>query len=163
MTVLREDFLDQTYWRIFLKARYQDGSQGEPLHWNVWDLIARLSGDPQFYDEGGRLSAQVPPGYWVDMTSIANSYGWERLPALQNWKSFFPAALLGEFVYRQNLDWESAMLELYPAEALITSTPISYPLITPTLVPTWFRTRTLTPPPLPTITPTRRPTWTPLP
>ncbi len=31
MAVVREDYGSQTYWRLYLKTRYQDGSQGMPL------------------------------------------------------------------------------------------------------------------------------------
>ena len=31
MSVQREDLADQTYWRVFIRVRNQDGSQGIPL------------------------------------------------------------------------------------------------------------------------------------
>ena len=34
MAVIREDFGDQTYWRVYLRARFQDGSAGIPLRLN---------------------------------------------------------------------------------------------------------------------------------
>jgi hypothetical protein len=35
------------YWRIYVRTRYQDGSQGSPLSVHPWDLDARHSGDTQ--------------------------------------------------------------------------------------------------------------------
>ena len=89
----------------------------------------------------------IPPGYWLDFTRLAEAYGWERLPALSTWRSSYPAARFNEFALTDQLDWQSAMLEVYPAEALVTPTPI-----TPTPEPS----RTARPP-TSTATPTRTP------
>jgi TolB protein len=53
MTIVREDFDGQTYWRMYLKARFQDGSQGSPLTQHPWNLNARYAGDPASYEKGG--------------------------------------------------------------------------------------------------------------
>ena len=42
MVAVREDFGAQTYWRLYLRAQMQDGSQGEPLRDTPWDLIRPL-------------------------------------------------------------------------------------------------------------------------
>ncbi|MDD5367688.1 MAG: hypothetical protein PHQ40_01270, partial [Anaerolineaceae bacterium] len=162
MMAAREDFGNQTYWHIYLKTRYQDGSQGAPIDLPVWDINARYAGDAAIYEHGGAPVKTRPPGYWVDLTQLAAAYGWERLPALSNWRTFFPATRMAEFIFPEGLDWTQAMLELYPPEVLITTTPVHYPLTTSTLLPSWYRTRTPTLTPMPTITPTRRATWTPL-
>jgi TolB protein len=162
MMAARDDFGNQTYWRIYLKTRYQDGSQGAPVEGPAWDLTARYTGDPAVYEQGGTPSNSPLPGYWVDLTQLAVAYGWERLPALNNWRTFFPAARLAEFIYPQGLNWAAAMMELYPPEAMITATPKLSPAPTSTPAPSWYRTRTPTKTPLPTTTSTRRPTWTPL-
>jgi TolB protein len=177
--VVRQDFGAQTYWRVYLRARFQDGSQGLPLKELPWNLSARLSGDPVAYEQGGRLEAAVPPGYWVDFTRLAAAYGWERLPALSTWRVSYSGVRYDEFVLRQGRDWMSAMLEIYPKTALDTPTPVSSPTNTitpsitptPTTTPTWTRrpTSTVTPTstrrPTSTVTPTstRRPTRTPIP
>ncbi len=157
MAVIREDHGADVYWRVYIRARYQDGSQGAPLKQPPWDFNARYSGKPQIYEEGGALSSEIPAGYWVDFTDLAASFGWERLPALLNWRTFFDAARLNEFVLSGGLDWQSAMLEIYPPEIFITPTAIIPPTRTPTPTntPQYFNTATPTslPPGAPTFTP----------
>ncbi len=155
MVVIREEYGPDIYWRIYLRTRYQDGSQGMPLYDLPWNFNARYSGDPRYYEQGGAYAQAIPAGYWFDLTSLAASYGWERLPALLTWRSAIPAARFNEFVLSDGLDWPSAMLELYPASALVTPTPVSPPTLTPT------RTRWPTRTPFPTRTPL--PTRTPQP
>jgi len=163
MSVVREDIGVQTYWRLYLRAQIQDGSHGEPIQNPPWDLNARYELDPKTYEAGGQYAA-IPPGYWVDFTSLAQAYGWERLPALPNWRNYYAGARFTEFAKTDGLDWYSAMLELYPAEALLTPTPVLPPTATPsrtpiptstpgpTRTPLWTLTPSLTP--LPTLTPT---------
>ena len=161
MTITREDFSGQTYWRVFLKARYQDGSMGFPLTEMIWDLNARYTGDPRSFEQGGRLNS-APPGYWIDLTELANRYGWERQPSLSDWRTYYPALQFNQFVITGGLDWHAAMAEIYPPEALITTTPPPTPSPTASEVPeTPFPTVTVTPSVTPV--PARRPTWTPLP
>jgi TolB protein len=162
LVVAREDYGAATYWRIYLRARFQDGSQGQPLRSRLWDFTARYIGDPQAYEQGGAPSAFVPPGYWIDFTRLAASYGWERLPALSTWRYAMAAARFNEFVFLDNLDWYSAMRQVYPAEALYTPTPVMPPTFTPTNTrrPTLTRTATRTPWPTRTPTPTRTTTLT---
>ncbi|RME06305.1 MAG: hypothetical protein D6803_06910, partial [Anaerolineae bacterium] len=145
MTVVREDYGPQTYWRLYLRARFQDGSQGMPLHALPWDFSARFQADPQSYEQGGQLAAGVPAGYWVDLTRLAELFGWQRLPARSNWRSVYSAARFNQFVQTGGLDWQTAMLELYPAQILITPTPI--PTRTPTPTPSDTPTPSNTPPP----------------
>jgi len=163
MAITREDFGGQTYWRVYLKARYQDGSMGVPLPGMIWDLNARFAGDPQAYEQGGKLS-QALPGYWIDITEIARRFQWERLPSQTNWRTFYPSIRFNQFVITGGLSWRQAMEQIYPQEALQTPTPA--PTITPT-IETKFGTPVQSPTPTttPTLTqvPTRRPTWTPLP
>lgn len=172
MVAMREEIGQQTYWHIYLRAQAQDGSYGEPIHSAPWDINARYNLDPQAYERGGQF-APIPPGYWVDFTSLARVYGWERLPALPNWRTYFAGARFTEFVLTGGLDWYNAMLELYPSEALVTPTPRLPPTATltrtprptstsgPSPTPTISPTATLTP--LPTSTPTPVPSNTPLP
>jgi len=165
MVAVREDYGSQTYWRLYLRAQLQDGSLGIPLHDQPWDLRARYNLDPQVYEQGGQYS-DVPPGYWVDVTSLAIQYGWERVPALPNWRTFFRGARFTEFALTDKLDWYTAMLQLYPSDVLLTPTRVLAPSLTPT------RTPSFTPTPIPTRTrltrtpsrtPTPRPTITPSP
>jgi TolB protein len=162
MAITREDFSGQTYWRVYLKARYQDGSMGMPVTEQTWDLNARFNGDTRAYEQGGRLGSAVT-GYWIDLTELAGRYNWQRLPAWNNWRSFYPAIRFNQFVITDGLAWRQAMDELYPPEALATSTPL--PSFTPTQTETpEFTPRPATETPTPTLTsiPTHRPTWTPL-
>ncbi len=161
MVAVREDFGEQTYWRLYLRAQLQDGSLGEPLHDTPWDLSARYNLDPKIYEQGGTYS-DVPAGYWVDVTSLAIQYGWERLPALPNWRTFYHGARFTEFALTNGLDWYSAMLQLYPSEVLVTPTKLLPPTITPTRtpLPTWTPLPTRTPRPTFTPPPTRSPTIT---
>src|SRR5215216_4124931 len=154
MVAVREDFGAQTYWRLYLRAQLQDGSLGEPLRSQPWDLGARYNLDPKVYEQGGTYS-DVPSGYWVDVTALTMQYGWERVPALPNWRTFYRGARFTEFALTDHLDWYSAMLQLYPPDVLITPTKVMPPTLTPTRtpLPTWT--------PLPSRTP--RPTYTPLP
>ena len=128
---LREDVGAQTYWRIYIRATTQDGSLGEPIHNAPWNLSARYELDPRTYEQGGKYAA-VPSGYWVDMTALAETYNWERLPALPNWRTYYRGARFSEFALTNGLDWYSAMQELYPLEALITPTRVLAPSLTPT-------------------------------
>jgi TolB protein len=157
LVVMREDHSPHTYWRVFLRARFQDGSAGEPLFDQPWDFNARHAGNTSGYEQGGGVSETVPSGYWVDFTRFAASYGWERVPAGSTWRSAFSSVRYNTFALTAGLDWRTAMLELYPAQALATPTVIVPPTRTPTPTPRWFQTHT------PTATATPRPTLTPLP
>ena len=157
INVVREDFGQQTYWRVFISSRAQDGSQGEPLRQLPWDFSTRYNGDPAAFEQGGSLMSAIPKGYWLDFTALALQYGWERLPALSNWRTYFSGARFNEFALTQGLTWREAMLELYPPEALITPTAVIPPTRTPTRTPWGYK------PPTPTLTPTPQPTFTPSP
>ena len=164
MVAVREDFGAETYWRLYLRAQLQDGSLGEPLHDTPWDLGARYNLDPKVYEQGGQYS-EVPPGYWVDVTSLAKQYDWERVPALPNWRTFYRGARFTEFVLTGGLDFYSAMLQLYPPDVLLTPTRVLPPSPTSSKTPTSTPTATSTRTPRPTLTPsaTRTPSRTPTP
>ena len=164
MIVVREDFGAQTYWRVYLRCTLQDGSLGEPVHDAPWDLEARYELNPRAYEEGGRLGA-APPGYWVDITALAAAFGWERLPALPNWRSYYAGTRFTEFAQTAGLDWYDAMLELYPPDVLVTPTRVLPPTNTPTRTPRPTTTPLPTRTPRATLTPSVTPTAsnTPLP
>lgn len=161
VVAVREDFGPQTYWRVYVRTQMQDGLQGMPLHDPPWDLNARYSLDPYSYEQGGEYGS-VPPGYWIDFTSLARTYGWERQPALSNWRTFFHGTRVTQFAMTGGLDWYSAMLEIYPPEVLVTPTEIAPPTRTPTPTITPTSTAAPTRTPLPTRTPTRTPPGPPL-
>jgi len=156
LVVVREDFNSHTYWRVYMRARYQDGSAGIPLHERPWDLAARYEGEAAVYEQGGKLLEAVPPGYWIDLTQRALVYAFERLPALSTWRAAYPAARFNEFALTGELEWQSAMLELYPPEILLTPSPVVPDTATPTPTLRWYQS------PTPTPTPTLRPTFTPI-
>ncbi len=159
MVALREDVGAQTYWRVYIRCTIQDGSIGEPIHNAPWDLSARYDLDPLTYEQGGKY-APVPPGYWLDVTALAQTYGWERLPSLPNWRTYYGGTRFTEFALTDGLDWYSAMLELYPPEALITPTHVLPPTMTPTRTPTTTATKPPTRTPRNTLTPSGTPTAT---
>lgn len=162
---VREDYNGQTYWRIYARTRYQDGSQGIPLTTHPWNLDARHNGDTQAYEQGGEF-APIPEGYWYDLTDLAIQFGWQRLPALVDWRTYYSAARYNQFVIPDGLSWKDALAQLYPEEAI--ATPTFVPTPTTTLTPTrtpwpgrrYYQTNTPTPTPV-TPTATNRPTWTP--
>jgi TolB protein len=119
MAVVREEHEGQTYWRVFLRAADQAGGLGRPLTAAPWDFAARIGGNEADFQAGGALSA-APGGYWLDFTSLAADYGFERAPALANWRSYYPGSLHNLFVLRAGLSWEEAMLQLYSPEELAT-------------------------------------------
>lgn len=162
MVIVREDYLGRTYWRVYIRARYQDGSQGTPLSALTWDITARYTGSPQAYEEGGK-AAVFPSGYWIDFTELARRYRWERLPALTTWRTYYAATRFNQFVLKDGRTWDAAMAEMYPPEALATVTPVPSRTPTPSPTPEDFQTREPTSSPMPTRIPTRRPTWTPSP
>ena len=156
MVVARHEIGQQTYWRIYLHAQAQDGSQGIPIRDTVWDLSARYNLDPASYETGGEFSA-VPSGYWIDFTALAQNFGWQRVPALSNWRNFYRGTRFTQFIKPDGLSWYEAMLELYPPAFLLTPTPVLPPSATPTSTPVPTGT------PRPTRTPyTPQPTSTPL-
>jgi TolB protein len=156
MVVTREDIGMETYWRIYLRPIYQDGSMGQPVNHKPWDFDARFKGDPAAYEHGGVQLNQIPDGYWVDFTDLAARYGWERQPAMANWTSFYQGARYNEYVLRANLDWRTAMTELYPSDALVTPTGEAPATATPPIL-----NKTPSPTGIPSATITPRPTWTP--
>ncbi|MBK8431459.1 MAG: PD40 domain-containing protein [Chloroflexi bacterium] len=108
----------EMFWRIYVRVAVQDGSQGEPLRARPWDFRARFGADPRHYDQGGVLRESIPAGYYVDLTALAADYGWERVPAEGNWRTFFPGIRYGVFENRGGLAWEAAMGEVYGAAEL---------------------------------------------
>ena len=155
MVVSRHEIGQQTYWRIYLHAQQQDGSQGMPIRDTVWDLSARYNLDPTSYELGGQFG-NVPSGYWLDFTALAQNFGWQRVPALSNWRSFYNGTRFTQFIQPDGLSWYEAMLDLYPPEILLTPTPVLPPSATPTNtpIPTFTPRPTRTPvTPLPTSTP----------
>jgi len=115
--LVRDDVGNVTYWRAFIRAAKQDGSMGEPLREAVWDLNAREEGGRAMV-EGGALKERIPSGYYVDFTTLAGDYGWERLPALWRWRYFWPDIRWWEFQKTDGLSWWACMLEVFEPEKI---------------------------------------------
>jgi len=153
IAITREDYGPATYWRVYIRTRYQDGTQGRPLYEFPWDFNARYSGNTRFYEQGGTSAKELPDGYWEDLTRLAQVTGWHRLPALGSWRFAFGAAQHNTFILSDGLDWLSAMAEIYPADALATPTKVTPPTFTPTKTRWPTQTPTFTKTPWPSRTP----------
>lgn len=163
MHLIKETYGSETFWRVYIRPVFQDGSMGAPVHTQAWDINSRYNNDPAAYEQGGKLSGSEISGYWVDFTDYAHRFGWERLSALSNWVTYYSAARFNIFINNGGLSWKAAMLELYPKEIFQTPTLVTLPTATPTNTPKPRRTVAPTSTPIPTSTQTLRPTWTPLP
>jgi TolB protein len=118
--LVREDIGSATYWRVFIRAAEQDGSMGEPLREGVWDLQAREEGGSALV-EGGAIKERIPSGYYVDFTTLASDYGWERLASLWRWRYSWLDIWWWEFQKADGLGWWECMLELYEPEQIEAS------------------------------------------
>ncbi len=118
LIVVREDYGTQTFWRLYIRANVQNGSQGLPLHNYFWDFNARYSGSNSSYENGGAISKSIPEGYWIDFTELAAAFGWERFPAQSHWQYSESAARYQYFAFKQGLSLRSALLELYSPQAI---------------------------------------------
>jgi hypothetical protein len=105
----------------------QDGQLGEPLRHMPWDFLSRNQGDVDAYNQGGRLRAEIPDGYYVDLTRLAGDYGWGRLPAGTDWRANFNATNYWMFVKPDGLTWFDAMRELYTLGELGGFAPTAVP------------------------------------
>jgi TolB protein len=115
--LLREDLNNVTYWRVMIRAAQQDGSMGEPLREAPWDLNARDDSGAAMV-EGGAPKRAIPAGYYVDLTTLADAYGWERLPSLWRWRYFWPDIRWWEYQKTDGLNWWACMLEIYEPEEI---------------------------------------------
>jgi TolB protein len=116
MEIVREDIGYTTYWRVFLKAMKQDGTLGEPLKEEPWQIVTGADASAT----GGRLKT-IPPGYYVDFTTLAADHGWNRIPAIYRWRYFFFDVEYWHFQKTDGLTWWEAMLQIYPESEVIAS------------------------------------------
>ena len=97
------------FWRLFLRAARQDGSQGAPLTQAV-------------FDTGSRTTRPPPRGYFVDFTALAAQHGWRRIAAQErddfNWRSALLALEYWHFERRDGLSWYNAMSLVYDQPTL---------------------------------------------
>lgn len=118
--LIREDIGGVTYWRVYIKAAKQDGSLGEPLRDRPWNFSARSKGGLAAV-QGGELKSEVPQGYYVDFTTLAADYGWERRNALAGWRTSWFDIEWWHFQKTAGLSWYQCMLELYDEDAISAS------------------------------------------
>ncbi|HEY4689973.1 MAG TPA: hypothetical protein VIK33_11720 [Anaerolineae bacterium] len=111
---VREDIGSVTYWRVYLEARKQDGTLGEPLREAPW--VLEMDGQT-----GGRPMARIPSGYYVDFTTLAADYGWERVRAIWRWRSFYWDVEWWHFQKADGLPWWDAMKQVYAEKDIIAS------------------------------------------
>lgn len=118
--VVREDTDLQTYWRVYVRVadEAQTGQLGEPMRTMPWDFQSRDRGDVEAYEQGGRLRDEIPSGYYVNLTQVAEDYGWMRVPAGTDWRDNFNARNFWTFEKRDDLGWYEAMREIYAESRL---------------------------------------------
>ncbi len=135
--VVREDIGVDTLWRVYVRVSEdaQSGQLGEPLRHLPWDFASRTTGDVEAYDQGGKLRAEVPTGYYIDFTQVAADYGWQRIPAGRDWRANSNTIYYWLFEKRDGLDWFSAMREIYTDGQLGGFVPTATPALRPTAPP----------------------------
>jgi len=123
LLIVREDIGQRTYWRLFIRCRAQDGSQGRPLTQRPWVFWFQLNKDrePEAYEAGGRPTF-IPSGYYEDFTALARRHGWQRIPAFEEEDYDWRWDSIGlEYWHYQNsgdLTWYQAMQQIYPEETM---------------------------------------------
>jgi TolB protein len=97
------------FWRLFLRASRQNGTQGAPITQPTFDTRARTLLPP-------------PRGYFVDFTALAAQFGWRRIAAQErddfNWRSELLALEYWHFERRDGLSWYDAMSLVYDDKTL---------------------------------------------
>ncbi|XWX05205.1 DPP IV N-terminal domain-containing protein [Aggregatilineales bacterium SYSU G02658] len=113
--ILREQRGVDTVWRIMLRVadNAQSGQLGEPLRAIPWDFLSASGTDVEAYNQGGRFRAEVPTGYYIDLTQLAEDYGWLPMPAGSDWRANVAQRNFWMFYKPEGLDWCAAMLRIY--------------------------------------------------
>ncbi len=120
LEIVREDMLGETYWRVYLRAAKQDGTEGAPLTEAPWDWTyrARWTLAPH---QGG-VPKTIPTGYYVDFTELARAYGWNRISSYDDpslsWKENNVAMEFWHFQKADGMTWYVAEQELYSSDTL---------------------------------------------
>jgi len=120
IVLVREDTNAEVYWRVYLRAAKQDGSQGEPLKVAPWNISvnARANIAPGL----GGLEDEIEYGYFVDFTELARQYGWNRISSHDDvefdWRNNREALEYWHFQKEDGLNWWEAMQEMYSLKQL---------------------------------------------
>lgn len=127
--VAREDIGVNTYWRVYVRVSEdaQSGQLGEPLRYMPWDFASRTQGDVEAYDQGGRLKTQMPSGYYIDLTELAADYGWNRVPAGDDWRANSSSINYWVFTKADALTLYAALREIYAESQLGGFVPTATP------------------------------------
>lgn len=124
VVLVREDLGEGVFWRLYLRAAEQDGSQGEPLRenpWLRWWWIVPAE-DPEAYEAGGKR-LPIPSGYYVDLTALAKRHGWERIASYAiegdySWLTDTNGTEYWHYERTDGLSWWQAMSQIYEADTL---------------------------------------------
>lgn len=118
--IARQVLAGQTYFRMYLRAARQDGSQGLPLRESLWETDGRLA-RPELAAAGGQV-LPPPSGYYVDFTDLAEREGWTRIPALTppdgDWRRTYLHLEFWHYERRDGLSWYTAMQQIYDDDEL---------------------------------------------
>jgi TolB protein len=116
--IAREVIGGLTYFRLYLRAARQDGSQGAPIRQSLWETEGRRA-NPELARAGGQAHAP-PDGYFVDFTDLAERAGWTRIPALTppdgDWQARYLDLEFWHYERRDGLSWYAAMQQIYTDE-----------------------------------------------
>lgn len=125
LEIVREDIGNETYWRILLRCDDQSGACGRPITANAWDYSAKAR--TEIAPEQGGIEKPNLLGYYIDFTTLAEMYGWERISAYDDedfsWTWHFKA--FEYWHYQKKLkdhngvsNWYQAMLQVHPQESV---------------------------------------------
>ena len=121
LQIVRQNIGGETYWRLLLRCQDQSGRCGRPATVRPWDYSFRAR--TVIAPEQGGIEGTHLFGYYLDFTTLAEIYGWERIASYDDedfsWTWHFKAF---EYWHYQNTNtdenghtnWYQAMLEVYP-------------------------------------------------
>jgi TolB protein len=116
----RQDMGGQTYFRLYLRATRQDGSQGMPLRESLWETDRALAGSPSFDSSVRQMSP--PGGYFIDFTDLAEREGWTRIAALTppdgDWRTTYLDLEFWHYERRDQMTWYTAMQRIFSTTQL---------------------------------------------
>ncbi len=120
VVLVREDVNAEVYWRVYLRAAKQDGSQGEPLQTPPWNISVNARAN--LAPGRGGLEDDIEYGYFVDFTELARQYGWNRISSHDDidfdWRNNREALEYWHFQKEDGLNWWQAIQEVYPPKQL---------------------------------------------